>query len=54
MESINIVVEDRDKFEEIPVEFIEDYERESDKHIYLHKLEEEYEWYNALCEGLPE
>ena len=49
--TFNIPVEDRDVREEIPVNFSEDYERESDKHIYLHKLEEEYEWYNALCEG---
>lgn len=52
--SKQIFIEDRDIPEEIPVEFSEDFERESDKLIYLQQLEEEYEWYNHLSEGFEE
>ena len=49
-----INIEDRDVREEIPVHLFEDYERESDTIIYYKLMEEEYEWHNAVCEGLCE
>lgn len=49
---IDVHVEDKDVQEEIPVHLFEDYERESDKMLYYKQMKEEYEWYNAISEGL--